>query len=446
VTDVATTAARPSGQGTTRAGRVQARRAPAIARARAIASVLDARPSELELSVRPNLERIVPVRTTGRRVLSAVGLFAGVGGIERGLAAAGHRALMLCEIEPTARAVLDHRFPDIEKHDDVRTLRDLPEGTQLLAGGFPCQDLSQAGQTAGIDGMRSSLVRDALRLAARAKVPWLLLENVPFMLQLGRGRALEVIVGALEELGYKWAYRVVDARAFGLPQRRQRVFLVASLEDDPRAVLFADEAGAPPELDPLGHACGFYWTEGIRGLGWAVNAVPTLKGGSTVGVPSPPGVWLPDGRIVTPTLEDAERLQGFTRGWTKAAEAKGKRGFRWKLVGNAVSVPAFKWIGRRLAKPGDIILRNESPVKGGRMWPRAAFNVGAGRFSNDLSAWPERVAGPALADFIDQDAPLLSRRATAGFLARAEQGSLHFPRGFITAVKAHLRRMEREEA
>jgi DNA (cytosine-5)-methyltransferase 1 len=399
-------------------------------------------PAQLRL-VGADRERIVPVQTETRRSLAAVGLFAGVGGIERGLAAAGHRTLMLCEIEPTARAVLDKQFPDVPKHDDVTTLRDLPRGTELLAGGFPCQDLSQAGKTRGIDGMRSGLVRDALRLAKRADVPWLLLENVPFMLQLSQGRALEVIVGVLEDLGYKWAYRVVDARAFGLPQRRERVFLLASRSDDPRAVLFADEAGAPPDLSREGHACGFYWTEGIRGLGWAVNAVPTLKGGSTVGVPSPPGIWTPDGRIVSLTLEDAERLQGFPKGWTRAAETVGKRGFRWKLVGNAVSVPAFKWIGRRLAKPGDIILRNEAPIATGRSWPRAAFNVGEGRFSNELSAWPERVEGPRLHEFMDPESPPLTLRATAGFLERTQRGSLRFPPGFISAIKAHVRRMER---
>jgi DNA (cytosine-5)-methyltransferase 1 len=407
------------------------------------ASMLNVHPSQLRLGVPAHSERVVPVRAEARRSLSAAGLFAGIGGIERGLGSAGHRALLLCEIEPTARAVLDHRFPDVAKHDDVTTLRELPRGTELLVGGFPCQDLSQAGQTRGIDGMRSGLVRDALRLAERAKVPWLLLENVPFMLQLGRGRALEVIVGALEDLGYKWAYRVVDARAFGLPQRRERVFLLASRDEDPREVLFADEAGPPPETARDGLACGFYWTEGIRGLGWAVNAVPTLKGGSTVGVASPPGIWMPDGRIVSLTLEDAERLQGFPKGWTKAAETVRKRGFRWKLVGNAVSVPAFKWLGRRLAKPGDIILRNEMPVQSGRSWPRAAFNVGGGRFSNDLSAWPEQIPTPLLHEFIDPESPPLTLRATAGFLARTERGSLRFPPGFITAIKTHLRQMER---
>ncbi|MEQ9322294.1 MAG: DNA (cytosine-5-)-methyltransferase, partial [Polyangiaceae bacterium] len=314
-----------------------------------------------------------------------MGLFSGVGGIELGLGRAGHEALMLCEVDEAASAVLRRRFPDLSVHDDVCTLRELPAETKLIAGGFPCQDLSQAGKTKGIEGARSGLVGEVFRLVQKQRVPWILLENVPFMLQLSKGRALDVIVSALEHLGYAWAYRVVDTRAFGLPQRRRRVFMVASLEDDPRRVLFADEAGAPPKVDgvPAGTACGFYWTEGVRGLGWAVDAVHTLKGGSSVGVPSPPAVWLPTGRMVTPHLKDAERLQGFKPDWTKPAEAVARPGMRWKLVGNAVSVPAAKWVGECLAKPRDFAVSEVSEVREGCSWPTNAWNVGEGRFPTD---------------------------------------------------------------
>jgi DNA (cytosine-5)-methyltransferase 1 len=385
----------------------------------------------------------LPTRAREARVLPAAGLFAGVGGIELGLASAGHETTLLCEIDEIARSVLDSRFPDVRKHSDVCTLKSLPRETKLLVGGFPCQDLSQAGMTRGIDGMRSGLVREAFRLLQRRRVPWLVLENVSFMLSLGGGRALHVILDALEELGYRWAYRVVDSRAFGLPQRRERIFIVASTEDDPRAVLFADEAGIPPEKRrDDGFAAGFYWTEGLRGLGWAVDAVPTLKGGSTVGVPSPPGIWMPDGRIVTPTIQDAERMQGFPRNWTKAAEGVAKPGYRWKLVGNAVSVPVIKWLGKRLARPGDVQLDGVRRLDGGGRWPDAAFNVGDGRFANALSRYPKAVSGKPLHEFIDDDPPPLSRRATAGFLERASRSTLRFPPGFLDAMRAHLARME----
>jgi len=108
----------------------------------------------------------------------------------------------------------------------------------LIVAGFPCQDLSQAGRTLGMNGSQSSIVSHVFRLLRRRAGPWVVLENVPFMLQLGKGHALDYVVGELERLGYMWAYRVIDARAFGIPQRRERVFLVAALHVDPRRVLF----------------------------------------------------------------------------------------------------------------------------------------------------------------------------------------------------------------
>ena len=117
---------------------------------------------------------------------------------------------------------------------------------------------------------------------------------------------------AFEQRGYRWAYRVVNSLAF-LPQRRERVLFVATTTDvDPASVLLADEVDPPkPSTSLSTHAHGFYWTEGIRGLGWARDAIPTLKNGSTVGIASPPAILLPSGRVVTPDIRDAERLQGF---------------------------------------------------------------------------------------------------------------------------------------
>ena len=374
------------------------------------------------------------------------GLFAGVGGLERGLHRAGHETLLLCENDPAAVAVLTARFPGIRLHKDVCTLRALPRESTLVAAGFPCQDLSQAGMTAGIAGSRSGLVGEVFRLIKKHRTPWLLLENVPFMLQLSRGRAMDVITTTLEEYGYRWAYRVVDARAFGLPQRRRRVYLVASLTGDPRAVLFADEAGHRDEPKTNGHkaACGFYWTEGIRGLGWAVDAVPTLKGGSAIGIPSSPAILLPDGDVVMPHIRDAERLQGFPSDWTKPAEKVARPGARWKLVGNAVSVPAAAWLGRRLVKPGVVLDFPLSPVHGTH-WPTAAWNVGEGRFAVHASEWPVQRRYTSLVQFLKFAPKLLSTKATRGFLERTERSGLRFPEGFLDAVRAHEARMSREE-
>lgn len=374
---------------------------------------------------------------------TVAGLFAGVGGIERGLARAGHRAALLCESEPSATAVLRARFKDVRLHDDVRTLRTLPRKTTLISAGFPCQDLSQAGATLGIAGSRSGLVGEVFRLVEKHRTPWVLLENVPFMLQLARGEAMNVITSTFESLGYAWAYRVVDARAFGLPQRRRRVYFIASRTDDPRTVLFADEAGPVEEPVLNGHtvACGFYWTEGVRGLGWAVDAVPTLKGGSTIGIPSSPAILMPDGGIVTPDIRDAERLQGFPANWTKPAERVAKKGSRWKLVGNAVSVPAATWVGRRLARPATPLHFATSPLGSSTQWPTAAWNVGDGRTRVVASEWPVKKRYLPLEAFLRYGPAPLSAKATAGFLRRTDVAKLRFPPGFIDAVRNHLERV-----
>ncbi|GAA4391485.1 DNA cytosine methyltransferase [Tsukamurella soli] len=374
----------------------------------------------------------------------AVGLFAGIGGLEIGLAEHGWDTELLCEIDEGATAVLKHRFPSVPHHADVTTLRSLPGGTELVMAGFPCQDLSQAGLTAGITGDRSGLVDEVFRLVRRKAGPrWLLLENVPFMLRLDRGAAMRHVTGALDALGYTWAYRVVDARAFGLPQRRQRVLMLASRTEDPREVLFADDAGARPDGDPAHHPCGFYWTEGTRGLGWAVNAIPTLKGGSTLGIASPPAVRTLDGRgIVTPGIVDAERLQGFDPDWTTPAlTVPGIRsGHRWKLVGNAVSTRMSSWVGHRLDAPLPYDGRADTPLAPSDPWPVAAWGRAGAAHRVDASTWPVHHEYEDLGGFLD-DARPLSARATAGFLKRAEAGSLRFVPGFLDDVAAHLDRM-----
>lgn len=382
--------------------------------------------------------------------LRVAGLFAGIGGVELGLHMAGHSTELLCEIMEPAQNVLAHHFPDVPIHSDVRTLTTLPK-IDLLAAGFPCQDLSQAGRTAGIRGSQSSLVKEVFRLLRKANPTWLLLENVPFMLQLEGGKAMKYLAKMLREHGYDWAYRVVDSRSFGLPQRRQRVLLLASRTEDPRSVLLVDDAGHVDEPDRTkmnGEACGFYWTEGTRGLGWAVDAIPTLKGGSSFGIPSPPAIVLPSREIVTPEIRDAERLQGFPVDWTGPAtpDYKKRNGPRWKLVGNAVSVPVAKWIGQCLKKPRHYDWQSDSRLSQRSKWPVAAWCVGGETFEANVSRWPKRFKRKPLAEFLRFQGKPLSLRATSGFRSRAELSSLRFPAGFLDAVDEHLVRMQLEES
>jgi DNA (cytosine-5)-methyltransferase 1 len=394
-------------------------------------------------------------RAVASRPRDVVALFAGVGGIESGLKRAGYRTRLLCENDPGAGAVLRARFRGVPLVEDVRELagdpKALPDRIDLLTAGFPCQDLSQAGGTAGIRGAKSGLVTHVFdilehRIEEERPIPWVFVENVPFMLQLARGAAMAHVVGEFERLGYRWAYRVVDTRAFGLPQRRERVLLVASLVADPVDVLFAEDAGAPPDLDYRGRACGFYWTEGNRGLGWAVDAVPTLKGGSTVGIPSPPGIWMPDGRIVTPDIRDAERLQGFPAGWTEPAATVGRPSYRWKLVGNAVTVDVAEWVGRAIARPGvgsrasSHLFPMPSTLAGA--WPRAARGSAEGRYEVSISSWPVRVEGPSLTAFLEHETKPLSFKAANGFKTRLDKSCLRRPKEFDRDLALHVARME----
>lgn len=375
--------------------------------------------------------------------MKVAGLFAGVGGLEVGLAVGGHETTLLCEIWDPARAVLARRLPDVPCEPDVRELKSLPHEVDMLTGGFPCQDLSQAGLTAGIGGARSGLVGQVFRLLDDRRVPWVLLENVSFMLQLEKGRAMRILIEAFEERGYRWAYRVVNTQSF-LPQRRERViFLATTTEIDPASIILADEA--EPQLartDLDAHAHGFYWTEGIRGLGWAPDAIPTLKNGSTVGIASPPAILLPSGSVITPDIRDAERLQGFPENWTEPAEMVSRASLRWSLVGNAVSVPIAEWLGRRLAVPGTYDFERDCDLPTNGRWPKSARSDGGKRHAVAINPYPAWEARPTLVDFLRHPGKLLSARATRGFLSRTERATLRFASGFQDRLRFHLARME----
>jgi DNA (cytosine-5)-methyltransferase 1 len=375
--------------------------------------------------------------------MQVAGIFAGIGGLERGLSAAGHQASLFCEVWEPAKAVLRARFPDVPLESDVTELRDLPSGTQLLAGGFPCQDLSQAGNTAGIDGLRSGLVGHVFRLLDRRRIEWVVLENVPFMLHLNGGKALSIIIGALEERGYRWAYRVVSSLAF-LPQRRERVLIVATTSEvDPASVLLADEAMPPSVHTQIStHAHGFYWTEGTRGLGWASDAVPTLKNGSSVGIPSSPAILLPNGAVITPDIRDAERLQGFPPDWTLPAQQIARGNLRWSLVGNAVTPAVAHWLGARLKSPAEYDTSRDMHLPLLSKWPKAARFDGERRYAVAINQFPVWLPRKPLHEFLEYPGKLLSSRATRGFLGRADKSTLRFAPGFKEALRSHLRRME----
>ena len=146
----------------------------------------------------------------------------------------GWQPVGLSEIEPFPCAILKHRFPNIPNHGSLTEYKQWPlepGAIDLLVGGTPCQSFSVAGLRKGLDDPRGNLALVFLGLADKLKPRWIVWENVPGVLSSAGGRDFGSFLGALVELGYGFAYRVLDAQHFGVPQRRRRVFVVACLGD-----------------------------------------------------------------------------------------------------------------------------------------------------------------------------------------------------------------------
>ena len=157
----------------------------------------------------------------------------------------GWTPVAFSEIEPFPSAVLAQRFPSVPNWGDMTKFKEWPDAdVDVLVGGTPCQSFSVAGLRRGLDDPRGSLMLTFLGIAARYRPRYVVWENVPGVLSSGGGRDFGSFLGALGELGYGWAYRVLDAQWFGVAQRRRRVFVVGCAGDQRRAaqVLFERES------------------------------------------------------------------------------------------------------------------------------------------------------------------------------------------------------------
>jgi DNA (cytosine-5)-methyltransferase 1 len=164
----------------------------------------------------------------------------------------GWRAVGFSEYDPEqpedggfAARVLAHYYPEVPNLGDLNAFKSWPKiEAEVLVGGTPCQSFSVAGLRKGLADPRGNLTLVYLALADRIRPEWLVWENVPGVLSHDHGRTFGAILGALVKLGYGFAYRVLDARYFGVPQRRRRVFLVANSRAWQRAaaVLFEPES------------------------------------------------------------------------------------------------------------------------------------------------------------------------------------------------------------
>ena len=186
--------------------------------------------------------------------MTAVSLFAGVGGFDLALERTGFKVVASVEWDKNAQKVLKKRFPTSEIFGDIREVT----GEQLLragfspdngiiTGGFPCQDLSVAGKRAGLAGERSGLFWQICRILDETRSQAFILENVPGLLSSNNGRDMAVVIEALVKRGYSIAWRVLDAQYFGVPQRRRRIFIVGCLGNKwrtPEEILALSESRA----------------------------------------------------------------------------------------------------------------------------------------------------------------------------------------------------------
>jgi DNA (cytosine-5)-methyltransferase 1 len=178
-------------------------------------------------------------------------LFSGIGGFEVGLEQAGMEVAWQIEVDPPAQFVLKHHWPDVPLYEDVKNVRPEDLGpVDIVCAGPPCQGFSVAGRRRGLEDARSHLFWEVIRICSALSPRWILIENVTGLLSSNGGRDMGAILGALEDLGYGWTYRVLDAQFFGVPQRRRRVFIVGHLGGEPRPEVLLEPEGLQGDSPP----------------------------------------------------------------------------------------------------------------------------------------------------------------------------------------------------
>jgi DNA (cytosine-5)-methyltransferase 1 len=308
----------------------------------------------------------------------------------------GWSCAFVSEVESFPNAVLAHRYPDVPNHGDMTKFKEWPDGNiDLLVGGTPCQSFSVAGLRGGLDDPRGNLMLTYLSIADRYRPRWLLWENVPGVLHSSGGRDFGSLLGGLAQLGYGFAYRVLDAEYFGVPQRRRRVYVVGHAGGDwqrPAAVLFEQSSlqGCPEKGGAVRQGAGPAGIQGGAGtdsggdtgagagdsaaeaaapardfrpgrdntlayawqIGFGIDRADTEICSTMIKNQVPAVMTGGQLRRVTPV--EGERLMGFPDGYTRAPW-KGKPAEqcpdapRFAALGNSMAVPVMRWIGSRIA-------------------------------------------------------------------------------------------------
>lgn len=192
-------------------------------------------------------------------------LFAGIGGFRLGMESAGHECIGFCEIDKFARAsykAIHNTEGEIELHDITRVTDESIRGigsVDIICGGFPCQAFSIAGNRRGFEDTRGTLFFEIARFASILRPKYLFLENVKGLLNHDKGNTFEVILSALDELGYDVEWQVLNSKNFGVPQNRERVFIIGHLRGERTRNVFPISGESeqsdhqPPKIEIIGN-------------------------------------------------------------------------------------------------------------------------------------------------------------------------------------------------
>lgn len=348
-------------------------------------------------------------------------LFSGIGGLE-------HKdipPLLYCEQDAACQTVLRERHPRVEIVGNVKDLTTPPKA-EIVVGGWPCQDLSSAGVLSGINGLRSGLFFDMVRIANKSGAHTIVGENVPNLLTINKGQDFQIVIDTLLDNGYPYiAWRVLNARSFGLPQERRRLFIVAS-KDKARAESLHSRIPVVEQCQSSVHqpAYGFYWTGGKRSICFSSGYVPTLKIGSTDERGRAPVAVFYNNHVRKLSPSEFLALQGFTDVSTERLSASAVL----RMAGNAVAVPVGQFVVDTVFNP--------KPMDGFR----SEFGIisQAGIWENDIP-WgisnEENELANNLAVFLDLDSSdTLSAQAAAGLIVRSVRSGQPMPAELFDAL------------
>lgn len=256
--------------------------------------------------------------------------FTGIGGFELGIKKANLRAKCIgySEIDTYASSIYQKHFPSHKNYGDITKINEkkLPD-FDLFVGGFPCQSFSIAGKRRGFADTRGTLFFDICRILEQKQPRLVLLENVRGLLSHDQGRTFTTVITTLDGLGYDLQWQVLNSKNHGVPQNRERVFIVGHLRGTPRPEVFpfGENGGVPAERQG--------------------QVSPTITSRYYKQGQSDPYVFndcTPSIRRLTPL--ECERLQGFPDGWTASVSDTQ----RYKCCGNAVTANVIADIMERL--------------------------------------------------------------------------------------------------